>query len=242
MSAAADPMLNRLLAALPAADLKRLRADLELVELPLGSLLYEPGSALQPAAYFPTTAIVSLVCMMEDGDSAEVAMVGFEGVVGVTLLLGNGARSSFQTIVQSGGHAYRLRREPFLNEFTRPGGVLQQCVLRYAQALLAQIIQTAGCNRHHTVDQQLCRWLLMALDRLRGGEIEMTQELIANMLGVRRGGVTEAAGRLQAAGLIEYRRGRIRVLDRPGLKARVCECYETVQKEYARLLPDAPAR
>lgn len=236
MPAPNNAMLNRLLAALPADDLEQLLTEAELVELPLGSVLYEPGSPLQ-YAYFPTTAIVSLVSVMEDGHSTEAAIVGSDGLIGVTLLLGGGT-FPIRTVVQHAGFAYRLARDVAVGALMRPGP-LQQLVLRYTQALISQIIQTAACNRHHTVDQQLCRWLLLILDRLQSDEIRMTQELMANMLGVRREGVTEAARKLQAAGLICYSRGRIHITDRAGLQMRVCECYLTVRKEYARLLPDA---
>lgn len=228
---------NALLNALPRAELERLLAGLEPVEMPLGSVLYESGSTLRHA-YFPTSAIVSLLYVMEDGASAEVAVVGFEGMVGVALFMG-GQTMPNRAIVQSGGQGLRVGRELLLAEFER-AGVFQRLLLRYTQTLMTQMVQTAACNRHHTVDQQLCRWLLLSVDRLRGGELVMTQELIANMIGVRREGVTEAAGKLQDAGLIRYRRGHIRVLDRPGLEARVCECYEVVRKEFERLLPEVP--
>lgn len=229
-----DPRQNRLIAALPPIEFERLRPALELVELPLGSALYESGGLLRHAL-FPSTAIVSLLYVMQDGASAEVAVVGYEGLVGVALFLG-GQTMPNRAIVQSAGHGWRIEREQLLREFER-SGVFQQLLLRYAQALMTQMVQTAACNRHHSIDQQLCRWLLLSVDRLSGNELRMTQDLIANMLGVRREGVTEAAGRLQAAGLIHYRRGHIQVLDRPGLEARVCECYRVVRTEFRRLLP-----
>lgn len=239
MAAADDPITNRLLAALPAADFERLRPDLERVDLPLGKVLFEPGSPMRHA-WFPTTAIVSMVTLMEDGHTAETAVVGSEGMIGVSLLLGGDAMP-VRSAVQSAGAAWRIERERVIREFVQ-AGALQRLILRYTQALVTQVMQTAACNRHHTVDQQLCRWLLLALDRAGSDELRMTQELIAEMLGVRRGGVTEAAGRLQTAGLIRYSRGLIQVLDRPGLEARVCECYAVVKTEYARLLPGSPAR
>jgi CRP-like cAMP-binding protein len=189
--------------------------------------------------YFPTTAIVSLLNELEDGASAEIAVVGNEGIVGIALFMGGDTMLN-RAVVQSAGHGYRLKGRLLQQEFSR-GAVLQHLLLRYVQALLTQMAQTAVCNRHHTVDQQLCRWLLLSLDRLSSNELWMTQELIANMLGVRREGVTEAAGHLQSAGLIHYSRGRITVLDRPGLEHRVCECYEVVRQEFGRLLPDAKA-
>jgi CRP-like cAMP-binding protein len=231
---AAHPRQNHLLDALPPADLDRLLPHLKLVELPLGHVLYESGGR-QRRVYFPTTAIVSLLYMMVDGASAEIAVVGNEGLVGVSIFMGGDATTS-RAVVQSAGSAYLLSGRVLKEEFTR-GGVLQYRLLRYTQALLTQMAQTAVCNRHHSLDQQLCRWLLLSLDRLIGNELVMTQELIANMLGVRREGVTEAAGNLQQAGLIEYRRGHITVLDRPGLETRTCECYAVVKKEFDRLLP-----
>ena len=234
-----DARLNSLLAALPAADFKRLRTGLELVELPQGHALYESGDSLQ-YAYFPTTAIMSLVCMLEDGSSTEAAVVGFEGLIGVMLMMG-ASTSPLRVVVQSAGHAYRAKRKLVTEEFAK-GGTAQQLVLSYAQALMVQIAQTAACNRRHTVEQHLCRWLLMLFDRLRSGELHMTQEQMAQLLGVRREGVTEVAGKLQAAGLIHYGRGRIELADRPGLEARVCECYRVVKSEYARLLPGVHVR
>jgi len=206
--------------------------------MPLGQALYESGSQLR-YVYFPTTAIVSLLYVMEDGRSAEIAVVGNEGIVGVSLFMG-GETTSSRAVVQSAGDAYRLKGRVLKQEFER-AGPMQHLLLRYTQALLTQMAQTAVCNRHHSLDQQLCRWLLLSLDRLASDELTMTQELIANMLGVRREGVTEAAGNLQSAGLIHYRRGHITVLNRSGLEARVCECYHVVRKEFHRLLPNATA-
>ena len=231
----AHPTQNHLLALLPKSESERLYPFLELVELPLGEALYESGDRLNHV-YFPTTAIVSLLYVMEDGASAEIAVVGNEGIVGIALFMG-GETMPNRAVVQSSGHAYRLKGQLLKEEFNR-AGALQHLLLRYTLALLSQMAQTAVCNRHHSVDQQLCRWLLLSLDRLPSNDLNMTQELIANMLGVRREGVTEAAGKLQGAGLIHYHRGRITVLDRPGLEARVCECYEVVRQEFRRLLPD----
>jgi CRP-like cAMP-binding protein len=233
-----DPRQNHLLAALPAHECARLFPNLELVQMPLGDVLYEPGIQMRHV-YFPTTSIVSLLYVMEDGASAEIAVVGNEGVVGVSLFMG-GETTPSRAVVQSAGHAYRLKGQLLKDEFYR-AGPMQRLLLRYTQALLTQMAQTAVCNRHHSLDQQFCRWLLLSLDRLPSNELIMTQELIANMLGVRREGVTEAAGHVQKAGLIEYHRGRISVLDRPGLEARSCECYEVVRKEFDRLLPDVTA-
>lgn len=233
-AAAHDPRQNHLLAALPATDFERLRPHLKLIPLPLGEALYEPGIVLR-YLYFPTNSIVSLLYVMADGASAEIAVVGNEGVIGVSLFMG-GETTPSRAVVQSAGHAYRLPGQVLKEEFTR-GGEMQHLLLRYTQALLTQMAQTAVCNRHHSLDQQLCRWLLLSLDRLPTNELVMTQELIANMLGVRREGVTEAAGNLQEAGLIQYSRGRITVLDRPGLEARTCECYAVVKRECDRLLP-----
>jgi len=238
MSNAPDPKENRLLRALPKAEWDRLRPLLEPAELPLGRVLYESGMPLSHV-YFPTTSIVSLLYVMENGASAEIAVVGYEGLVGVSLFMG-GETTPSRAVVQSAGHGFRVKADCLKDEFNRAGPVLH-LLLRYTQALITQMAQTAVCNRHHSLDQQLCRWLLLSLDRLRGDEILMTQELIANMLGVRREGVTEAALKLQAAGLIRYARGRISVLDRPGLENRTCECYAVVRKEYDRLLPDQPA-
>jgi len=236
MADAPSPRLNHLLGALPEADFARLQPHMELVPLPLGQVLYESGHHLMHV-YFPTNCIVSLLYVMEDGASAEIAVVGNEGIVGVSLFMG-GETTTSRAVVQSAGHAYRLQGQLLKDAFFR-AGPMQRLLLRYTQALLTQMAQTAVCNRHHSVDQQLCRWLLLSLDRLPSNELTMTQELIANMLGVRREGVTEAAGNLQHAGLIEYHRGRITVVDRPGLEARVCECYEVVKKEFDRLLPEA---
>src|SRR5512135_332943 len=229
-----DPRQNHLLRALPAAEAERLIPNLEFVAMPLGNVLYESGSQLR-YVYFPTTSIISLLYVMEDGASAEIAVVGNEGMVGVALFMG-GETTPSRAVVQSAGHAYRLKGQVLKEEFRRATG-LQHLLLRYTQALLTQMAQTAVCNRHHSVDQQLCRWLLLCLDRLSSNEISMTQELIANMLGVRREGVTEAAGKLQDAELIRYQRGRITVVDRPGLEARCCECYQVVKTEFDRLLP-----
>ncbi|WP_373510244.1 Crp/Fnr family transcriptional regulator [Thiocapsa sp.] len=226
---------NHLLAVLPEPLYERLFPHLTLVALPLGEALYESGGSLRHV-YFPTTAIVSLLCVMESGASAEIAVVGKEGLVGVAILLG-GETMPNRAVVQSEGQAYRMNSEVFKQKFNR-SGPLHRLLLRYTLALLTQMAQTAVGNRHHTVDQQLCRWLLLSLDRLPSDELHMTQELIANMLGVRREGVTEAAGRLQKARLVEYRRGHIKVLDRPDLEAPVCECYEVVKKEFDCLLPD----
>ncbi|MYL24899.1 helix-turn-helix domain-containing protein [Halomonas alkaliantarctica] len=224
---------NRLLGLLPKEELNRLSPYFEEVTLTLGQSLCESGQPMSHV-YFPIDAIVSLLCVMENGASTEIAVVGHEGIVGVPLFLG-GETTLSRAIVQSAGQAYRLKGQLIKNEFYR-AGAMQRLLLNYTQALLTQIAQTAVCNRHHCVDQQLCRWLLLSLDRLPGEELIMTQELIANMLGVRREGVTESACKLQKAGLISYHRGRITVLDRPGLEARVCECYAVVKREYDRLL------
>jgi CRP-like cAMP-binding protein len=232
------PKHNHLLAALPAQDCERLLPHLELVPLPLGWAVYEAGNE-QGYGYFPTTSIVSLLYVMEDGSSAEIAVVGNEGVVGIALFMG-GESTPSRAVVQSAGYGYRLRATLLKAEFSR-GGDLQHLLLRYTQALITQMAQTAVCNRHHSVEQQLCRWLLLSLDRLASSELTMTQDLIANMLGVRREGVTEAARRLQAAGLIHYSRGKITVLDRAKLEARVCECYAVVKRESDRLLPELSA-
>jgi len=234
MSLVSDPLQNHLLAALPEPVRSRWLSQLEPVELPLGRVLHEPGGRLSHL-YFPTTSIVSILYVTRDGSSAEIAVVGNEGVVGMALIMGGGSTTS-QAVVQSGGLGYRLKPSLMLDEFQRGGPVLM-LLLRYTQALITQTAQTAVCNRHHSLDQQLCRWLLLSLDRLRSNEIIMTQELIANMLGVRREGVTEAAGKLQAAGLIRYKRGRITITDRAGLEQRTCECYGVVRREYDRLLP-----
>jgi CRP-like cAMP-binding protein len=235
MSAAHNPRQNHLLAALPATDFERLQSGLKLVPLPLGEVLYESGSQLRHV-YFPTTAIVSLLYMLADGASAEIAVVGNEGIIGISLFMG-GETTPSRAVVQSAGQGYELAGHLLKDEFTQ-GGAMQHLLLRYTQALITQMAQTAVCNRHHSLDQQLCRWLLLSLDRLSGNDLVMTQELIANMLGVRREGVTEAAGKLQTAGLIKYSRGHITVVDRAGLEARTCECYAVVKKESDRLLPD----
>jgi CRP-like cAMP-binding protein len=229
-----DRSANHLLAALPEAEWQRWLPQLESVDMPLGQVLYESGNTLSHV-YFPATSIVSLLYVMENGASAEIAVVGNEGIVGISLFMGGGSTPS-RAIVQSAGRGLRLTARLMKDEFDRNGPVLH-LLLRYTQALITQMAQTAVCNRHHSLDQQLCRWLLLSLDRLQGSELRMTQELIANMLGVRREGVTEAALRLQQAGLIRYTRGHILVLDQVGLKNRTCECYAVVKKEYDRLLP-----
>jgi len=229
-----SPRQNYLLGAMPEAEWARFAPHLTPVVLHLGDVIYESGTE-QPHVYFPTDSIVSLLYVMEDGSSAEIAIVGNEGLVGISLFMGGGTTPS-RAVVQSAGQAFRMRAQFIRDEFILAGRV-QQLFLRYTQALLTQMGQTAVCNRHHTLEQQLCRWLLMSLDRLSSNELTMTQELIANMLGVRREGVTEAAGKLQRAGVIEYHRGRIRVLDRPRLESMACECYDVVSKEFARLLP-----
>ena len=231
---APSPAQNDLLAALPAEEYQRLLPELQLVPLALGAAVYETDRKLDHV-HFPTDSIVSLLYVMKDGASAEIAVVGHEGLVGVALFMGAESTPS-RAVVQSAGYAYRLASRALKDEFQH-GGPLQHLLLRYTQALITQMAQTAVCNRHHSVEQQLCRWLLLSLDRLPSNELSMTQELIANMLGVRREGVTEAAGRLQAAGLIQYQRGKITVLDRPKLEARVCECYAVVKRESDRLLP-----
>ena len=228
-----DPRQNQLLEALATEEYRRLAPNLERVYLKLGASLVESGQAMRHV-YFPSDSIVSLLCLMEDGNSTEIAVVGAEGIVGISLFMG-GETTPSRAIVQSAGTAYRLKGQLLKDEFYR-AGPLQRLLLRYTQALITQMAQTAVCNRHHSLDQQLCRWLLLSLDRLSTNELLMTQELIANMLGVRREGVTESAGKLQRAGLISYHRGRIVILDRPGLEARVCECYKFVKKEYDRLL------
>jgi CRP-like cAMP-binding protein len=229
-----SPHQNHLLDALPRVDYERLASHLELIPMRLGDVLYEPGIKLR-YVYFPTTSIVSLLYVMEDGASAEIAIVGNEGMLGIALFMGGDTTPS-RAVVQSAGHGFRLKAELLKDEFGRFGPTMH-LLLRYTQALITQMAQTAVCNRHHSVDQQLCRWLLLSLDRLQTNDLSMTQELIANMLGVRREGVTEAAGKLQDAGLIRYARGRISVLDRPRLEARVCECYQVVKTEFDRLLP-----
>ena len=236
-SESTDPRKNRLLAALPDEDFERWQGQLEPVDLRLGQVLYESGGPLGHV-YFPTTAIVSLLYVMENGASAEIAIVGNEGLVGIALFMG-GESTPSRAVVQSAGQGLRLKAQAIKDEFKR--APVLHLLLRYTQALITQMAQTAVCNRHHSVDQQLCRWLLLSLDRLHGSELVMTQELIANMLGVRREGVTEAALKLQNAGVIRYARGRISVLDRDELARRTCECYAVVKKEYDRLLPDAQA-
>ena len=238
MVTASQATENHLLAALPEAELRRWLPLLEPVDLPLGLVLCESGRTLSHV-YFPTNAIVSLLFILEDGDSAEIAVVGHEGIVGISLFMG-GESTPSRAVVQSAGRGFRLSAWAIKEAFGRNGPVMH-LMLRYTQALITQMAQTAVCNRHHSLDQQLCRWLLLSLDRLHGNELVMTQELIANMLGVRREGVTEAALKLQAAGLIQYARGHITVLDRPGLERRTCECYAVVKKEYDRLLPDLMA-
>ena len=234
MAQSPDPLENHLLAALPDAEWQRWLPQLEHVEMPLGEVLYESGKALTHV-YFPTTSIVSLLYVMENGASAEIAVVGNEGIVGISLFMG-GESTPSRAVVQSAGQGYRLRAQAIKDEFKR--APVLHLLLRYTQALITQMAQTAACNRQHSLDQQLCRWLLLSLDRLHGSELAMTQELIANMIGVRREGVTEAALKLQKAGLIRYARGHITVLDREGLEQRTCECYAVVKKEYDRLLPD----
>lgn len=228
-----NPNKNHLLASLPETEYDRIFPHLELIQMPLGEVIYESGEKLH-YIYFPTDCIISLLYVMENGASAEIAVVGFEGAVGVALFMG-GQTMPNRAVVQSAGYCYRIRQKQFMQEFDRHGALLHK-LLKYTQALITQMAQTAVCNRHHSVDQQLCRWLLLSLDRLSSNELAMTQELIANMLGVRREGVTQAAGKLQEAGLIHYSRGHITVIDRKGLEARVCECYEVVRKEFERIL------
>lgn len=229
-----DPKANHLLAVLPKMEWARIEPHLVEVDLPLGEVIYESGGQLEHV-YFPTTSIISLLYVMEDGASAEIAIVGHEGIVGVSLFMG-GETTPSRAIVQSAGRAWRLNARMLKDEFNR-GGPMQRLLLRYTQALITQMAQTAVCNRHHSIDQQLCRWLLLSIDRLPSNELRMTQELIANMLGVRRSGVTAAALKLQNAGLIRYSHGHITVLDRPGLEVHVCECYAVVKREFDRLLP-----
>jgi CRP-like cAMP-binding protein len=233
-----SPKQNHLLAALPDADYERLLPHLELHPLELGCAIYEPGGRVGHG-YFPTTSIVAPLCVMENGTSAAIAIAGNEGVLGIPLFMG-GDTTPNREVVQCAGHAYRLGAHKLKREFEQ-GGPLQQLLLRYTQALMTQIAQTAMCNRYHSVEQRLCRWLLLSLDRVSSNELTMTQELVANMLGVRREGVTEAAGKLQDAGLISYARGRITILNRAKLEARVCECYAVVNREFKRLLPDRNA-
>jgi CRP-like cAMP-binding protein len=233
-----DPHQNHLLGALSAIERERLYPHLQLVPMPLGKVLYESGDVMRHV-YFPTDSIISLLYVLEDGASAEISVVGNEGLIGVALFMG-GETTPSRAIVQSAGFAYRLIGQLLKEEFHRNGG-MQLLLLRYTQALLTQMAQTAVCNRHHSVDQQLCRWLLLSLDRLSSNKLSMTQELIANMLGVRREGVTDAAGKLQKLGVIQYARGRITVLDRQKLEKLCCECYAVVKKETDRLLPQALA-
>jgi CRP-like cAMP-binding protein len=233
---AQDPLQNHLLAGFPAAEQARLFPQLQPVPMPLGSVLYEPGDVLR-YVYFPTNCIVSLLYVLADGASAEISVVGNEGLIGIALFMG-GETTPSRAIVQSAGVAYRLKGQELKDEFHRNSDV-QLLLLRYTQALITQMAQTAVCNRHHSVDQQLCRWLLLSLDRLSSNQLVMTQELIANMLGVRREGVTEAAGKLDKLGVIRYARGRITVLDRAKLEELCCECYAVVKKETDRLLPRA---
>jgi CRP-like cAMP-binding protein len=233
-----NPKTNQLLAALPEVDWQRWVPHLELVELPLGKVLYESGDTLSHA-YFPTDSIISLLYVMQSGESAEIAVVGYEGVVGVSLFMGGNSTSS-RAVVQNAGHAFRIKAQVIKDEFNKAAPVLH-LLLRYTQALITQMTQTAACNRHHLLPQQLCRWLLLSLDRLKGRHLVMTQQLVANMLGVPLDGVSEGALELQKAGLIRYAKGHITVLDRAGLEALTCECYAVVKKEYDRLLPSAIA-
>ena len=233
-----SPRQNRLLAALPPEDYERLLNDLELVPMLVGDVVCESGAQMSHA-FFPTSAIVSLQYVMENGSSAEIAGVGNEGLVGIPLIMG-GETTLSRSIVQTGGYGYRMKQSVLVQEFNR-GGAMMRLLLRYTQALITQMSLTAACNRRHTLEQQLCRWFLLTLDRMPGNELIMTQELIASMLGVRREGVTEAAGKLQRAGIINYRRGHITVLEREGLNSRACECYEVVKKEFDRLLPGETA-
>ena len=234
MTVLINPRENDLLAVMPAAELERWLSHLEPIDMPLGKVLYEPGVKLG-YVYFPTTSLVSLLYVLENGSSAEIAVVGHEGIVGISLFMG-GESTTSRALVQNAGRGFRLKIKPLILEFER-GGSVMHLLLRYTQALITQMTQTAVCNRHYSLDQQLCRWLLLSLDRLPSNELLMTQELISNMLGVRREGVTEAAGHLQAAGLIRYQRGKITMLDRAGLEKRTCECYAVVKREYDRLLP-----
>ncbi len=229
---------NRILAALAPELRQRIFPQLKLVEMPLGKVLYESGDALR-YVYFPTDSIVSLLYMLQDGSSAEISIVGNDGVIGIALFMG-GETTPSRALVQSAGHAYRLAGQILKDEFHNDGD-LQLLLLRYTQSLITQMAQTAVCNRHHSVDQQLCRWLLLSLDRLASNQLTMTQELIANMLGVRREGVTQAAGKLQSLGVIHYNRGQITVIDRPKLESLCCECYAVVKKESDRLLPPRSA-
>ncbi|MDP3608224.1 MAG: Crp/Fnr family transcriptional regulator [Methylophilus sp.] len=233
------PQQNLLLNALPDEDFERIKPMLELVEMPLGLVLYESGGQLRHV-YFPTTSIVSLLYVLENGASAEIAVVGNEGILGISLFMG-GETTPSRAVVQSAGYGYRMSAKNLKEEFKRAGNMMR-LLLRYTQALITQMAQTAVCNRHHTVEQQLCRWLLLSMDRLSGDQLNMTQELIANMLGVRREGVTEAARKLQNEGLIQYARGHIKVIDRPGLENRSCECYQVVKTEFDRLLPELESK
>ena len=239
MSLPHSPNQNHLLAALPTVEFERLAPHLELVPMLLGETLYEPGGQLQHV-YFPTTAIVSLLYILESGLSSEIAGVGNEGILGISLFMGGDTTPS-SAVVQTAGHGYRLQGRLLKEEFSR-AGLMQRLLLRYTQALVTQMFQTAACNRHHSIEQQLCRWLLLTLDRLPSNELIMTQELVASTLGVRREGITEAAGKLQRAGFIRYRRGHIAVLERSGLETRACECYAVVKKEIGRLLSDVRYR
>lgn len=234
MNSEPEMRTNQLLAALPDAEWQRWKPLLELVHMPLGQVLYESGRTMSHV-YFPTTAIVSLLYVLENGSSAEIAVVGKEGIVGISLFMGGDSTPS-RAVVQSAGKGFRLNAQTMKTEFNRAGPTLH-LLLRYTQALITQMTQTAVCNRHHSLDQQLCRWLLLSLDSMEGNDLRMTQELIADMLGMRRSGVSESALKLQSAGLISYRRGHISVLDRNGLEKRSCECYAVVKKEYDRLLP-----
>jgi CRP-like cAMP-binding protein len=239
MASLHDPNKNHLLAALLDVDFDRISPHLELVPMLLGDVLYESGGKLSHV-YFPTTSIISLHYVLENGGSSEMAGVGNEGVLGISLFMGGNTTPS-RAVVQTGGHGYRLKASILMEEFNRVGPVMR-LLLRYTQALMTQMSQTAVCNRHHSVEQQLCRWLLLTLDRLPTNDLTMTQELIANMLGVRREGVTEAAGKLQVKGYISYRRGHITALNRAGLEKDVCECYGVVKKEFGRLLSDVRQR
>jgi CRP-like cAMP-binding protein len=239
MGLASDPMGNYLLAVLPHAERERWISRLESVSMPLGEVLYESGHKLSHV-YFPVTSIVSLLYVTKEGASAELAVVGNDGIVGISVFMG-GQSTPNRAVVQSAGRGLRLETGPLMADFNRAGPVMH-LLLRYTQALITQMAQTAVCNRHHSIDQQLCRWLLLSLDRLPSNELVMTQELIAHMLGVRREGVTEAAGHLHKAGIIRYQRGHITVLDRAGLERRACECYAVVKREYDRLLPSSMAK
>jgi len=235
ISASPSPRQNHLLGALHTAEYDRLFPALEKVPMPLGEVLYESGGRLQHV-YFPTTSVVSLLYVMKDGESAEIAIAGNEGLVGIALIMG-GETTPSRAVVQCAGEAYRMQPRALKEEFDR-GGAVQHLFLRYMQALITQMVQTAACNRHHSVEQQFCRWLLLSIDRLPANELTMTEGLIANMLGIRQDGVTNVADQLQNAGLIGYDGGHITVLDRAGLEARACECYAVVRKEFDRLLPD----